>query len=614
MRNKKFFIARLKHVSLPEVIYRLKHTLLTRRLGHLLERNRSPVTVPEADFYQIDRLRLPDLNSAISQDHIGQILDGKVFNLNTDSLALKACEKKCQGVFFSDIEQEFFPDIRAVWEPARLQHITILLAQVACNSKSPDFDEVQRFSKRAVLQWINENPFLFGPHYMSAMECGLRIPIFFYCLKLLSSLSLQEYRMILNTIYLHAWWISRRLSLYSSLGNHTIAECVGLIFAGALFNNTQEGNKWIKRGTNLLEKELEHQILEDGGSAEQSLNYHRFVLDLYWLSVDFLEKNSLHDCSDIRPRLLRGEDFLKAFQDTGGNMPSIGDSDDGCAIAPGITPRRAKTNPSKPGCKVFKQSGYTVITTENQVAFTFDHGPLGMPPLYNHGHADALAITLTREARQMLVDPGTYRYNGVSEWRKYFKGTRAHNTVTIDGLDQAVQETGFIWSKPFRTEPVTCQKEKGALFIEAMHNGYARLEDSVWHKRAVLFLDGTNFIIKDSFKGKGIHDFEVNYHLHPDAVASKTNGFWLIDNQEVKIFLRLLYEDDFVGIRGQKEPLLGWYSPSYGIKKKCGVLNCTKRGMPREISFVTAICTESPLKVESLHERLMQFEEQAKNP
>ncbi len=214
----------------------------------------------------------------------------------------------------------------------------------------------------------------------------------------------------------------------------------------------------------------------------------------------------------------------------------------------------------------------------------------------------------------MLVDPGTYRYNGVSEWRKYFKGTRAHNTVTIDGLDQAVQETGFIWSKPFRTEPVTCQKEKGALFIEAMHNGYARLEDSVWHKRAVLFLDGTNFIIKDSFKGKGIHDFEVNYHLHPDAVASKTNGFWLIDNQEVKILLRLLYEDDFVVIRGQKEPLLGWYSPSYGIKRKCGVLNCTKRGMPREISFVTAICTESPLKVESLHERLMQFEEQVKNP
>jgi hypothetical protein len=108
MRNKKFFIARLKHASLPEVIYRLKHTLLTRRLGHLLERNRSPVTVPEADFYQIDRLRLPDLNSAISQDHIGQILNGKVFNLNTDSLALKTCEKKCQGVFCSDIEQEFF--------------------------------------------------------------------------------------------------------------------------------------------------------------------------------------------------------------------------------------------------------------------------------------------------------------------------------------------------------------------------------------------------------------------------------------------------------------------------------------------------------------------------
>ena len=67
----------------------------------------------------------------------------------------------------------------------------------------------------------------------------------------------------------------------------------------------------------------------------------------------------------------------------------------------------------------------------------------GMPPLYNHGHADALSITLSVGGKETLVDPGTYRYNGEPEFRKYFKGTRAHNTVTIDGLDQAVQETGL---------------------------------------------------------------------------------------------------------------------------------------------------------------------------
>jgi len=85
--------------------------------------------------------------------------------------------------------------------------------------------------------------------------------------------------------------VSRNLALYSSLGNHTVCECIGLVFGGAVFRETGEGKKWLSRGCTLLEKELSHQILDDGGPAEQSLNYHRFVLDLYWLACGFLEKN-----------------------------------------------------------------------------------------------------------------------------------------------------------------------------------------------------------------------------------------------------------------------------------------------------------------------------------
>ena len=60
-----------------------------------------------------------------------------------------------------------------------------------------------------------------------------------------------------------------------------------------------------------------------------------------------------------------------------------------------------------------------------------------MAPLYNHGHADALSVTLSLGETPFLIDPGTYRYNGVPDWRRYFKGTRAHNTICIDEQDQA---------------------------------------------------------------------------------------------------------------------------------------------------------------------------------
>ena len=228
-------------------------------------------------------------------------------------------------------------------------------------------------------------------------------------------------------IFRHAWWIERRLSLYASLGNHTVCEALGLVFAGALFQHGSGGRRWLKKGLALLNQELAHQVLRDGGPVEQSLAYHCFVLDLYWLAADFIQRNRLADLSGWRERLIRGERFLKAFEVEGVCFPAIGDSDDGFAVAPGLAPRRPEVSTVGPGAHLFPDAGYSV--------FRFDNGPLGMAPLYNHGHADALSVSLACQRRPILVDPGTFRYSGAPTWRRYFKSTRAHNTVSVDGDD-----------------------------------------------------------------------------------------------------------------------------------------------------------------------------------
>jgi len=281
------------------------------------------------------------------------------------------------------------------------------------------------------------------------MECGKRIPVFFYALKILDDLSSRECHHILEAMYLHAWFVSKHLSLYSSLGVHTIAEAVGLVFAGETFRASEEGKKWLKTGLKLLNDEARHQILDDGGPAEQSFHYFRYILDLYWLTVSFIERNNLSDCTYIRQRLTLGENFLTAFTNSDGKIISIGDSDDSFAIAPTMYPKRSNPGSKRRRIKTFSQAGYTVIVYDKDSSLIFDHGPLGMEPLYNHGHADALSIVLFKKEQPILVDPGTYHYNGVPEWRRYFKSTKAHNTVTVDGLDQAVQEDEFIWSKPY---------------------------------------------------------------------------------------------------------------------------------------------------------------------
>jgi hypothetical protein len=461
-----------------------------------------------------------------------------------------------------------------LWEPARLQHVRKLLAHV---DEKPSDQRARIRARDEIMVWIYNNPFPRGMHYRSVMECGLRIPVFVHALVLLDDLSDHDRKLIVRTVYEHAWLISRNLSLYSSLGNHTVCEAVGLVHAGAMFRDTAQGKDWLAQGIRLLDQELGHQVLEDGGPAEQSLSYHRFVLDLYWMAVGLLEKNGLHDCQAWKQGLVMGERFLAAFTDEKGCMPSIGDSDDGHAVAPGLAPERpAVADDGKP-CASFPVSGYTIIRGKGRTRLVFDHGPLGMAPLYNHGHADALSVLLYKDDVPILVDPGTFRYNGVPRGRRYFKGTRAHNTVTVDGLDQAVQETGFIWSSPYDVDRFEVREGPSRVEVRARHNGYARLRDHVWHTRVVK-IEGTRYTIVDTFEGTGVHDYELNFHLHPDAVAVPDGSVWVIRNSRVSCSMELRCGGGLMHARGQTDPMLGWYSPAYGLKRESPVLSCRKRG------------------------------------
>ena len=233
-----------------------------------------------------------------------------------------------------------------------------------------------------------------------------------------------------------------------------------------------------------------------------------------------------------------------------------------------------------------------------------------MAPLYNHGHADALSFTLSIHGKPIFVDPGTYRYNNVPDWRRYFKGTRAHNTVTIDGKDQAVQETGFIWSKPYTCNVSARIENSNGFYIKACHDGYRRLKNPVWHTRALAWFPGEGFIIHDIFRGSGRHIFELNFHLHPDTTLENRKDYWIIGNCGQKIFLARTAGQSFVSVSGLENPPFGWFSPAYGIKMPCTVLSYCQESVPQELEFTTAIWLSQPPEINVLRERLSDFERQ----
>ena len=115
---------------------------------------------------------------------------------------------------------------------------------------------------------------------------------------------------------------------------------------------------------------------------------------------------------------------------------------------------------------------------------------------------------------------------------------------------------------------------------------------------------GSCFLIKDSFEGHGVHNFELNFHLHPDCKLDAHDGWWQINNRDSKIYLRLLEDNNLVPISGQVNPIHGWFAPCYGEKLKSCTLRCNKSGHPDQITFETVICTGTLIDMNTINEKL----------
>ena len=77
----------------------------------------------------------------------------------------------------------------------------------------------------------------------------------------------------------------------STRSNHTISEAFGLWLVGLLFPELKEAEKYHRLGGQLLEQEAAAQIFPDGTYSMFSLNYHRFILHIYFCMIRLSELN-----------------------------------------------------------------------------------------------------------------------------------------------------------------------------------------------------------------------------------------------------------------------------------------------------------------------------------
>ncbi len=517
-------------------------------------------------------------------------------------------------------------NVKIVWEINRLQYLTHICLKFL---ESGEDKYLNRFIN-IIESWKKENPYLEGVNWYSNIEVNIRIINWVICWEILNvneliaqNHSFKNFVEItwLPLIELHAQHAYRYESKYSSSNNHLIAEASGLFIAGCYWS-FKDSHKWIRKGQHILEREIIKQHSENGINKEEASEYIQFITDFFMLAL-LIGKRSGHNFNKNYTKTLEKIFlYIKHMMDLSGNVPYYGDDDDGKVLSLNVdiyndnfrslltTAAILFENPifknkesifdlknrvlfGEEGEKRFNELTFKQVTVEsklykneghflikkrkdnNEVYLHVDIAPLGYLSIAAHGHADALSFFLNIDGKPYIIDPGTYTYHSFPEWRAYFKGTLAHNTIRVDGIDQAVNGGPCLWVDHYTTKVLEVKDTAKETILKGSHNGYEKL--GVQHVRTYNFnklKDCITIHDKLSAQDNQVHYYEYPIHLHPEIIIAQLSPNKFSISHPEKRTVVIEFDKRLIPsvVKGAENPILGWFSPSFLQKQPTSVL------------------------------------------
>jgi len=525
-------------------------------------------------------------------------------------------------------------DIRYLWEPNRHLHLVTLAQAYAFSGDARYFGVIRRHLE----SWFSSCPYGKGPNWSSALEPAIRLINWSVAWQLLGGMSSRLFedgegerfrRRWLESVFQHAQFVYRHFSLFSSANNHLIGEAAGLFIAAATWPCWPRARTWLANAKAILEREILSQNAPDGVNLEQAVSYQQFELDLLLLVLLAGKANGQKFSAAFDARIEVMIEYLASIMDAGGNMPMIGDSDDGYVVrlahgrefcryrslmATGALLFRRGDFKAKAGDlddktpwlfgsdaeaafrrldgararlpvrRAFPTGGYYILGCDfesaAEIRVVADAGPLGYQTIAAHGHADALAFTLSVGGLEFLVDPGTYAFHAHGAWRQYFRGTAAHNTLRVDGKDQSESGGDFMWLKKARAACTLYSSSDGYDLFEGWQDGYLRLSDPVMHRRRIALDKAARRVaIEDRLEMTGAHDIELYFHCSEGCQLVAAAGGYALSQGGRTLTLRLPQVEGASSrvYCGSMDPLLGWVSRRFDEKHPAPTIVCRAR-------------------------------------
>lgn len=554
-------------------------------------------------------------------------------------------------------------DHKVTWELNRHQHL-VTLAKAWLLSSDPKFlDELRRQFR----SWVKANPYPLGINWGSTLEIAFRSLSWIWVDHLLTEApGHAEFRAdLLPQLAFHGRYIERYLSTYFSPNTHLLGEAVAMFFMGTLYPEFTAADRWQQSGWNIVVREAQRQVRPDGVYFEQSLYYHVYALDFFLYARLLAAHNGLQIPAEFDATLRRMLDVVQALSQAG-PPEGFGDDDGGRLFNPRRNHTEHMTDPLAIGSVLYDRNHFPAARLTEESIYLFgqqavttllhtsadhdlrsaafpdggvyvladsqphpyelvlDAGPQGVGRC-GHGHADALSLRLTMDGQRWLVDSGSGVYIAAdSADRNAFRGTAAHNTMRVDGMDQAATGDPFSWTEIPTTRVDNWKTGATFTYFTGSHDGYARLADPVTHSRSVVRIDGGPCLVRDLALGKQEHDLEVHWHFAPDLQVQRLDTANLrvsgpgggssvtsvLDSAQGPSLHFTLPE----GTPWKLDPTRGLISPAYGSSQPAPVVRVHARiSLPAELATLltptsTGRQTDLPRLVSMRHPAVQVYE------
>jgi hypothetical protein len=515
-------------------------------------------------------------------------------------------------------------DHKAIWELNRLQFLPAL-------AKAYRITGDERFAgdlKNLWDDWRRENPYPLGINWTSTLEVAFRALSCAWAAFMLEGTPAdsEEFQAgVSREIARAGWYIRRFLSTYFSPNTHLLGEGAALFLLGVRYPGLAGAGEWRETGWRIVCEEARNQVRADGLHCEQSIYYHVYALDFFLHARLIAERNGIAIPKHLDETIRAMASALAGLSQAGA-PPRFGDDDGGRLFDPSRNRPEFLRDPLSTAAALFHDAGFKaaapglceetlwLLGSAGEAAFdavtaaaTGPHslalpasgiyamGSPGPPPSQlfidggphgwhsgGHGHADALSVQLAAGGRLWLTDPGTFVYVDPDSLREKFRGTPAHNTLTVDGRHQAEPAGPFSWGPHPRVEVLRWVAGEAFDLFEGRHSGYERLLEPVTHRRWALRWGERWWLVRDVAEGRGTHRFDIHWHFPPEMVLA-TCGRTVAVRRDGECLALVGAADDAWELALEESG----YSPAYGVLVPAPVVRWSARAAcPAEFASV----------------------------